>query len=670
MKKVFQYLPLHFVIFLSLGILTEFYSSIWQLGFLKLIVLLSILGLSIVIIPNKFTRTFLTFLFFFFTGVSSVHFNNDLNYKNYYKTVSKVNSSTILKVDKVLKSGNYYDKYEVEVVQIDNTKTIGKVLLNVSKESKDINFKVDEFIFTKSSFTALNPALNPHQFDYKYYLEKKGIYQQLYLQEDEYQRLGMHAFSLVGLSASFRNKIQESLSHFDFEADELSVINALLLGQRQDISKDLISDYSNAGAIHILAVSGLHVGIILLILSFLFKPLERFRNGKLIKSLLIICILWMFAFIAGLSASVIRAVTMFTFLAIGNAFQSKKVTEFSLITSMFFLLLFKPLFLFDVGFQLSYLAVFGIIWVQPKLYGIWKPKVKLLDYFWQLVTVSIAAQVGILPLSIYYFHQFPGLFILSNLVIIPFLGFILISGIIVIFAGLIGVLPQFLASAYGIIISLMNDFVRWISQQESFLFSSISLSFLKMISLYCILFFGIYFLMNMKSKKLIYFLCALLFVQSVYVFENHQKKDKKEFIVFHKSRKSVLGIRNGNRLNIFHNLDSVEMTGSKIIQTYSIGENIHPEFYKEPVSVINFKNKNVLVVDSLGVYKVNGLNNPIVLLQNSPKINLERLIKTTMPSQIIADGSNYKSYIRSWEIICLKLKFPFHYTGEKGAFIY
>jgi competence protein ComEC len=378
----------------------------------------------------------------------------------------------------------------------------------------------------------------------------------------------------------------------------------------------------------------------------------------------------MFAFIAGLSASVIRAVTMFTFLAIGNAFQSKKVTEFSLITSMFFLLLLKPLFLFDVGFQLSYLAVFGIIWVQPKLYGIWKPKIKLLDYFWQLITVSIAAQVGILPLSIYYFHQFPGLFILSNLVIIPFLGFILISGIIIIFASLIGILPQFLASVYGFIISLMNDFVSWISHQESFLFSSISLSFLKMISFYGVLFFGIYFLINMKSKKLIYFLCAVFFLQSVYVFENHKKKHKKEFIVFHKSRKSVLGIRNGNHLNIRHNLDSLEIASSKMIQTYGVGENIKPEFSKEPVNFINFKNRSILVVDSLGIYKVKGLKNPIILLQNSPKINLERLIKTTMPSEIIADGSNYKSYVRSWKIICIKLKIPFHYTGEKGAFIY
>ena len=129
-----------------------------------------------------------------------------------------------------------------------------------------------------------------------------------------------------------------------------------MLGERKEISKQLIIDYSRAGTIHILAVSGLHVGIILLILTWFFKPLERLKRGKQFKTLLVVLFLWMFAFVAGLSASVVRAVTMFTFLAIGLSFQRKNVVEFSLISSMFFLLVLKPMFLFDVGFQLSYLG--------------------------------------------------------------------------------------------------------------------------------------------------------------------------------------------------------------------------------------------------------------------------------------------------------------------------
>lgn len=670
MKKLLKYLPLHLVVFLIFGILIQFQTNFCQIGFLKLFLLLLSFSLLLFCIPSKVIRTLLAFLMFFFVGISAVFVSNKANYKNYYKSYLTDNNQVTLKVRKVLKSGMYNDKFEADVIQVDAVKTRGTILLNIYKDSFSNTLRVDEILYTKAIFTALNPPLNPHQFDYKLYIAKQGIYQQLFLEKSDYKSVGFDGFSLIGFSANFRDKIEVALSKYHFQTNELGVINALLLGQRQDISKDLITDYSKAGAIHILAVSGLHVGIILLILSFIFKPVERFKNGKFIKSILIILILWMFAFIAGLSPSVVRAVTMFTFLAIGNAFQRKKVTEFSLIASMFFLLLVQPLFLFDVGFQLSYLAVFGIVWIQPKLYKIYAPTYQIENKIWQLITVSIAAQIGVLPLSLYYFHQFPGLFMLSNLIIIPCLGTILIGGIVMIFMALLGVLPPFLASIYGFVISLMNSFVSWISQQEYFLFKDISLSFLLMMASYVFIILGTSFLIKKSPKKAIYFLGSVLLFQSVFLFENYQKNTKKELIVFHKSRKSIVGIRNRDDVKIYHNIDTLEVKSLNLIKTYAIGENLKPVLIKGFLDVFNFKNKDVLVIDSLGVYQLKGLENPIVVLQNSPKINLERLIKSLNPSHIIADGSNYKSYVKRWKMSSKKLKIPFHYTGEKGAFKY
>jgi|TARA_B110000967_G_C18900395_1_gene574446 competence protein ComEC len=670
MKKLLKYLPLHLVVFLIFGILIQFQTNFCQIGFLKLFLLLLSFSLLLFCIPSKVIRTLLAFLMFFFVGISAVFVSNKANYKNYYKSYLTDNNQVTLKVRKVLKSGMYNDKFEADVIQVDTVKTRGTILLNIYKDSFSNTLKVGEILHTKAIFTALNPPLNPHQFDYKLYIAKQGIYQQLFLAKSDYKSVGFDGFSLIGFSANFRDKIKVALSKYHFQANELGVIKALLLGQRQDISKDLITDYSKAGAIHILAVSGLHVGIILLILSFIFKPVERFKNGKFIKSILIILILWMFAFIAGLSPSVVRAVTMFTFLAIGNAFQRKKVTEFSLIASMFFLLLVQPLFLFDVGFQLSYLAVFGIVWIQPKLYKIYAPTYQIENKIWQLITVSIAAQMGVLPLSLYYFHQFPGLFMLSNLIIIPCLGTILICGIVMIFMALLGVLPQFLASIYGFVISLMNSFVSWISQQEYFLFKDISLSFLLMMASYIFIILGTSFLIKKSSIKAIYFLGSVLLFQSVFLFESYQKNTKKELIVFHKSRKSIVGIRNRDDVKIYHNIDTLEVKSLNLIKTYAIGENMKPVLIKGFLDVFNLKNKDVLVIDSLGVYQLKGLENPIVVLQNSPKINLERLIKSLNPSHIIADGSNYKSYVKRWKMSSKKLKIPFHYTGEKGAFKY
>ena len=519
-----------------------------------------------------------------------------------------------------------------------------------------------------AEFKKVSPPLNPNQFNYKEYLAKQGIYHQLFIESTQFLQLSNTMSSLVGISGKFRNKIQKSLLKYNFKRDELAVITALLLGQRQEISKELLIDYASAGAIHILAVSGLHVGIILLILSFLFKPIEKIKNGTYLKAFCIVLLLWMFAFIAGLSASVVRAVTMFTFLAIGQSLQRKKVVEFSLISSMLFLLIVKPMFLFDVGFQLSYLAVFGIIWVQPKLVALYNPRFLIDKKVWQLITVSIAAQVGILPLSIYYFQQFPGLFVLSNLVIIPFLGAILIGGILVICMSLLNVLPTFLALMYGYVISLMNDFVSWVGAQEQFLFQEISISFAMMLGCYLLIFSGTLYLIKKTPRKFMYLLIVVLLIQSLYFFEQRKAIEKEAFIVFHKSRFSIIGKRKGLEIKIQQHIDTLKPGKINMIKSYVTAEYIQ---YIENVNFknfIQFKEKNILIVDSLGVYQLNKLAHPIVILQYSPKINLERLIHRLKPSLIIADGSNYKSYASNWEKVAIKNNISFHDTRKKGAF--
>ena len=669
MKRLLNYLPLHFVVLGILGICFQFFTQFWSFNFRETLFLLGFLTILVFVIKNRFLRTFITFLLFFFIGISSVSINDNRNYDSFYEHHLEEKSTVILQIRTILKPGNYYNKYEANVIKVDGIKTTGIILLNIKKDSVSTNLKVDNQILLKPVLKELIPPLNPHQFNYKSYLAKQGIHHQLFTEKNQFLRLNSKTSTLFGLSAKFRNRIQESLKKYNFKNNELAVINALLLGQRQDISKELIKDYQRAGAIHILAVSGLHVGVILLILSFLFKSVEKLKYGKFIKTVIIVFLLWMFAFIAGLSASVVRAVTMFTFLAIGMSFKRKNVVEFSFISSMFFLLLIKPMFLFDVGFQLSYLAVFGILWTQPKIYALWKPRFKGVDFFWQLFTVSIAAQIGILPLSIYYFQQFPGLFLASNLVIIPFLGAILVGGVLVMITSLLNILPQFLADFYGMIISWMNAFVSWISHQEEFLFKEISISFNVMICWYAFLFLGVYFLIDKTSKKLIYFFISIILMQSIFLLESNENKSKEEIIVFHKSRFSMIGKRIGEQLFLQHDLDSLKLLNENSIKSYSVVENVTQMKETSFKNFIKFSDKDILLIDSLGVYQVTGMKKPIVVLQYSPKINMTRLIKKIKPSEIIADGSNYKSYVIRWEKICLQNQIPFHYTGQKGAYI-
>jgi competence protein ComEC len=474
--------------------------------------------------------------------------------------------------------------------------------------------------------------------------------------------------SFLEFIAAFRLKIQQSLQQYDFSEDELAIMNALLLGQRQDISKELTANYSKAGAIHILAVSGLHVGIILWMLSFVLKPLERYKKGKVIKLVLVVLFLWFFAVLAGMSASVTRAVTMFSAIAIGQFFNKRNAIEQSLIFSMFLLLLLKPLFLFDVGFQLSYLAVFGIIWVQPVFYQLWKPKYYIIDKGWQLITVSTAAQLGVLPISLFYFHQFPGLFFLSNLLIIPFLGVILGTGIIVLGLSYLTILPVFLVDIYGGIISILNRLVAFIARQEAFLFSDISFSFIKMFFSYLVIIACFQFFLKRNAKRCLFFLSSVLIFQFVFFCEKYHIEKNNEFIVFHKSRNSIVGIRTGSFLEVYNDMDSL-VTKQNLLKNYKVGENIQYQNYQKLPNVLQLNKQIILFIDTAGVYNLTDLRQPIVLLRQSPKINLERLINRLQPTIIIADGSNYKSYVRRWKATCLKLQIPFWSTNEQGAYI-
>ncbi|WP_445738235.1 ComEC/Rec2 family competence protein [Mariniflexile sp.] len=637
---------------------------------------LVLLSISYLFARKQFIKTIwfgvLTFITMVLVGILVTNLHNEKNNpKHYTHQLSKEKDSikTItFRIREVLKPGDYYEKYVIDLLEIDHVNIMGKSLLNIQKDPLQTILKVDDIYIVKTGFKDLIHPLNPNQFDYKTYLEKKYIYHQIFTPKQSLFKVDSQHTTLFGTADNIRNHINQKLKLYHFKPDELAIINALLLGQRQDISEEVYTSYTHAGAIHILAISGLHIGIILLLLQYILKPIERIKQGILIKTVVLVTILWSFAIIAGLSASVTRAVTMFSIVAI--AMNLKRPTNIynTLAISMFAILLFKPLFLFDVGFQLSYLAVFAIVAIDPLLYKLWRPKYWLPDKLWHTLTVTVSAQFGIIPLSLYYFHQFPGLFFLSNLVIIPLLGIILGYGIFLILLAILNILPQFIATIYGYIISFMNLFIGWISKQESFLFKDIPFNLLYVLVSYIFIMALIHLYIKRNHAALKLFLIAIVVGQFAIIYTAY-KKPENEFIVFHKSRHSLLGNTSNNKITVASDFDSITEAKNKIIKDYTVGNHIKTIEKGSLQSVYLLNNKKILVIDSLGIYNIKSFEPDYVLLRQSPKINLNRLIDSIKPKYIIADGSNYKSYMEHWATICKKRKLPFYQTSKKGAFV-
>ncbi len=591
-----------------------------------------------------------------YRGMSHHYTELDLNKKKVWH----------LKVREVLKPNTFSQRYVVNIISVDSKNTTGKSLFSIPVDSTLMDLQVDDEFLVYAKPDSIRPSLNPHQFDYKNYLEKQGIQHQIKVDPSFIIKRISGQKTLFGLASNFREDIISKLKQKNFGKEELGVIQALVLGKRDDISEATYNNYKNAGAVHILAVSGLHVGIVLFLLEFLLLPMERLPKGKTLKLITVVLLLWGYAFVAGLSPSIVRAVTMFSFVAYAM-YLNRPTNSFNIVAlSMLFILLVKPLFVFQVGFQMSYAAVFAIIWIYPKLQKFWFPPNIIVRKIWQLLSVSVAAQLGVLPISLFYFHQFPALFFISNVLIIPFLGLILGFGFLVIVLALVDFLPQFLVDSFNWIIKMMNSIIGWVAQKEGFIIKNIPFDAVELILGYLIIIGLVVFLSKPKWKTALFVFCGVSIFQG-WNFWNQVRVHQKEMVVLaHRSRNTLLLHQNGNSLSIITS-DSANI--GNIASNYAIAERIQKTDTLKLKNSYLIGSKNLFVVDSSAILPLEVCPD-YLLLTESPKLNLERLLDSIKPKNIIADGSNYPSLIYKWKQTCKQKEIPFHYTGEKGFYVF
>jgi len=397
---------------------------------------------------------------------------------------------------------------------------------------------------------------------------------------------------------------------------------------------------------------------------FLLKPLKKVKFGAEIQLLIVLAILWLFALLTGLPASVTRAVTLFSFISIGNYFNQPKAIYNALAISAFLILLVNPNAIFDIGFQLSYAAVLSIVLFQPFYKKFYFSENKIAVYFTDIILVSLAAQIGVLPLSLYYFNQLPLLFLMANLVIIPLSSLVLIAGIVILpFNFILPTVATFLGKILEFSIQLMNDYIHWIAQFKSGIITNISFSSGLTFSMYLVIITIIYWIYNTKVKNIKYVLACILLFQLSYISVKWNENQGGELIIFNE-KSTLIGIKIQNSVIAF--TDNPEKHNATLNHytrgTFSDSLRIFPM-----QNAISFQNKRILVVDSLGIYKTS-IRPEIVVLTQNPKINLARLIQEMQPKEIVADKSNYKSNISTWNTTCKKEKIPFHAIAEKGFY--
>lgn len=311
---------------------------------------------------------------------------------------------------------------------------------------------------------------------------------------------------------------------------ERAIVNAFVIGVTEGIDDELKHAYAAGGAMHALAVSGIHVSILYGVLLFLLQPLAKRRAGPWSIAVISLLVLWMFAFITGLSPSVLRAVTMFSFVAIARPIGRTTSIINTLAASAFFLLLYDPYLILSAGFQLSYLAVFGIVLLYRPIYNLWEHRWAWSDWIWQVTCVSLAAQLSTLPVTLYYFHQFPIYFLLSNLFVVPGSAIVLLGGILLLLISPIPFLAPWLGKLLGLLVYVLNEGLFLVERLPSSLIEPISLTLLQA---FCVAGLIVVVYLLLQTRKF-YWTLILLGLASVISIANWLDKSDNvgQFVVY------------------------------------------------------------------------------------------------------------------------------------------
>lgn len=503
---------------------------------------------------------------------------------------------------------------------------------------------------------------NPHAFDYALYLQRRGIYLQDYITNEDFVIVNEnHGPSPVYLSLYIGDYVERILSKYIASERELNMAKAMLIGRREEITPEMEYVYESSGTAHILAVSGLHVGIIYLIFSSIFKFLKRSKLNLIYYSI-IFCSIWSFAFITGLSPSAQRAATMLTFILIAEFARRKSSIYNTILASSFFILLFFPNLLFSVSFQLSFTAVFGIVYLYKKIYRLIYVKYRFINFFWQITALSLSAQIATFPITIYYFNQFPVLFPFTNLIAIPTAIVTIVGGLLLLVTSQLAFVPTLIGKFLGGWVYFYNEIMVFVSK---FAFASIDELYLKPTYVFLIICCVVLMLKFLETKKLYffkYFSNVLLILSGLVITDHYQKSRQQEVIFYQVNNRCYFDIFVGQ--NCFTNIKLTKFEIEKDVnfnitptRKYHLIENVYDLKNLEIVreignnTLIHWNNKTILILNELHSLTPKNSGIPIdylvigkEVIMDFPEIEKIMKIKNLILASTVSKSASEKLY--------------------------
>lgn len=439
-------------------------------------------------------------------------------------------------------------------------KTDGNCYLYIADTDSLKVYAGDKILFKKAPDLILEP-LNPGQFNFKNYCLFKRIHHQLFLRDGGWLIIkSIDKINVKAIAAQIRGKLLSAFRFSGIGGQEYAVLSALVLGYDDEIDNETLNAFSASGTLHVLSVSGMHVGIIYAALSSLLSFMGRKKSLQIVRLVILIFTLWFYAVLTGFSPSVIRSAMMFTFILIGRSLSRSSTIFNSLaLAALCIFIFFDSLMLFEPGLQLSFLAVGGIGYLYPHIYNLTTIRNVLADKVWALVAVSIAAQAATFPISIYYFHQFPNYFIPANILIIPLATAGIFGGIILLFLTPFPIVYLYAGYLVQKIIFLLNESAIIIEHMPGSVWRNISISFSEMIVIYFILLMVFLFLTQRSVKYLYNAQLFSILLITLFITHTIGVKANRSLIIFSGTKKFSFQAQYGFKtLLVYKSIDSLK----------------------------------------------------------------------------------------------------------------
>ncbi len=636
----------------------------------------------------------LAVMFFFFSGCHLVQLRRQLDHPVHF---SKLEGQVLLlrlseAVTEKPRSVQLTARVLSVICPAGSHRAKGKLMVYLEKDSLAFSLRYGDVIAVPHRAQAVGEPLNPHQFNYSRYLSYRHMGHSLWVPATDWRKTTENrGFFLMRWSLHLRDAALQVFSRLDLGEREFAILSALLLGYRELLDEDLRREFAGAGAMHILCVSGLHVGIIYLILRVLLSFLRPLPGGRYLQTVGMLLLIWLYASLTGFSPSVLRASTMFSFVAAGQSAGRPVNIYNTLSASAILLLLIDPYMITHIGFQLSYLAVLGIVSLQPHFYALLRFRWWLADKAWSILTVSMAAQLATGPLALYYFNQFPNYFLLTNLAVIPLSGGVIYSALLSLVIGTLPVIGPLSAQALAFLLWLLQASVGWIEGLPHATTTGVHLPLLSVPVFFFFLVFAVRYLFHSGRSALIYALICLLFLAASQVRHACRQHTQEFFTVYAGNRSAAIDFVLGKECvallcsDLYQDADQVNRLAGGQRVRHGLSSRVlsfpmdtpfvaHPSGLKKKYELLWFRGLLFWVTPPGSTQPAwprdleDELRLDYLVVSGNPRLDPLDFMRKYNPGRVIIDASNSPWVVNRWESACEALEADCWVVQRQGAY--